>query len=220
MQKSICIIACSPRAQGNSDYMATLYAKGLKRAISDFNSHHQGLNSHHFNINHFALRNYNIMPCIACNACFKHSQNQCILSAKDDVDKLFAKIMQAEHVFLAAPIFFYHLPAIAKAFMDRAQQYWARQNSIKLPKKTSKNVTLGLVAARTKGDNLFAGTIWSLKYFFELFNYTIGEKYLFTGHDGPTDFAQDGRACAQIEQAGFEQGKKMLTFSFPPEKAN
>ncbi len=191
----VCILACSPRAQGNSDHMAALFAKGVRQGGEKY-----GLQAHIY-----ALRDYHILPCTGCNACFSHGK--CVWQHKDDVTELFTHMSKASHTFWASPIFFYHLPAVAKAFMDRAQQFWAQhaQNTKLSPKHH--NVSVGLVAARSKGDNLFTGSLWSLHYFFALFNKEIKEKHLFTGHDGPKDFINDSAACARIEEAGYLVGK-------------
>ncbi len=225
----VCILACSPRAGGNSDHMAELFAKGVRQGGKELN-----LQAHIY-----ALREYHILPCTACNACFAHPQGQCQLSARDDVAELFGHMAKASHIFLAAPIFFYHVPAMAKAFMDRAQQFWAQRmchntygathkhvapqnrpqhnnhqhTSLSILQKgrppLQNNVSVGLVAARTKGDNLFAGTLWSLRYFFDLFDKEVGQQHLFMGHDGPSDFAKDAAACAHIEAAGYAVGTAM-----------
>ncbi len=195
----VCILACSPRAQGNSDHMAELFAQGVR----------QGGQEHGIQAHIYALRDYSILPCTACGACFRHPQGLCQFSTKDDVAELFSHIIEAPHVFFAAPIFFYHVPAIAKAFMDRAQQLWAQRSKSTEKKTMQKKASVGLVAARSKGDNLFSGTLWSLHYFFDVFHREIEDKHLFTGHDGPKDFAQDALACSRIEKAGYAIGRQL-----------
>ncbi len=193
----ICILACSPRAHGNSDTVAHTFAQAVQDECCV-------LKYATPNIKILYLREYAIIPCIGCNACF--TLKKCIFAEKDDVDYLYSCMMNATHIFLASPIFFYHLPAIAKAFMDRAQQFYVHrsENSVNslnyVAKPSSQQVSVALVAARKQGENLFKGTLWSLHYFFDVFRIEIANPLLFKGFDEKDEFAQNALACAQVQE--------------------
>ncbi len=194
MSFSVSILACSPRAGGNSDTMAHAIAEGV---------HHAGGQAQLW-----YLREYKILPCTGCGYCFQNSQHSCILEHKDDAELLFSLFEGAGPVVLTAPIFFYHVPAQLKSFIDRGQKYWARQQvhmasseqQEVLPR--SQSLTVALVAARARGDNLFTGTLASLKLFAHLFQRDMGEASLWKGYDEPQDFAQDAKAYATLHDLG------------------
>ncbi len=189
----ICVLACSPRMDGNSDHVAKLFAEGVMSFPTKENF---------TKVQILYLRDFNIQPCKACDACVHDTR--CILENKDDVNTLFSHIQNAPHVFFASPIYFYHIPAIAKAFMDRAQKFWGQSQKTKEKALAKKSASVALVAARNKGENLFQGSLWSLKYFFDAFSIEITEKLLFPGFDGPEELAQNIQACERIRRHGKE----------------
>ncbi len=192
-QAPIRVLACSPRARGNSDFIVHNFVQGVRNAGGK--------------VEVTFLREHSILPCTVCHACFDDANNKCILSIRDDADIIFAQIEQAPLVFIAAPIFFYHLPAQLKAFLDRAQCYWAkREKLIKAgeykPNPNPKPAMAGLVAARTRGDKLFEGSILTLQYFLDLFDIKLQETCQMFGYDGPDELAADGVACSRFFELG------------------
>jgi len=70
-----------------------------------------------------------IAPCIACDKCFE--TGRCVV--QDDYQLLYPRLIKAERIILAAPIFFTGVPAQAKAVIDRGQCFWARKYVLKNP---------------------------------------------------------------------------------------
>ncbi len=195
---STLILACSPRAHGNSDHMAQCFAKGIQSQGGTATLRY--------------LREAHIMPCIACGACFTHPEHQCVFAEKDDVQEFFEHIQKAQLVFLAVPIFFYHVPTILKAFIDRAQCLYAkRQHSENTEHMVIKPVHVGFVAARKKGEKLFAGSTLTLQYFFELFHRNIQEVHPILGYDSKNDFANDAHVQNFFFELGAQCQKNLVT---------
>ena len=170
----VLIFATSPRHGGNTDTAAAILAETLqKQGIASFIA---------------PLRDYKLMPCRGCNYCGIPG-NACILAQRDDCESLFAQICAARVIFWLAPIFFYHLPAQSKAIIDRAQAYWhlKRNHDPRIMKLPARKAHTLLIAARSKGENLFQGSLYTLQYFFEPFNISLAEPMLITGLDGPDD---------------------------------
>ncbi len=187
------VLACSPRAKGNSDFMVHNFVQGVRSAGGE--------------VEITFLRDYNILPCTVCHACFEDPKSKCILDSRDDTAKIFAQIQEAPLVFLAAPIFFYHLPAQFKAFIDRAQCHWAKREKLLkagkfTPNPNPKPALAGLVAARTRGDKLFEGSILTLQYFLDMFDIKLHETCQMSGYDQPDDLAADGVACSRLFELG------------------
>jgi multimeric flavodoxin WrbA len=58
-----------------------------------------------------------IRPCNACDACLKTSEPACVVD--DDMQSLYPKLLQADVIVLASPIYWFTVSAQAKLFMDR-----------------------------------------------------------------------------------------------------
>ena len=170
----VLIFTTSPRRDGNTDTAAAILGETLQR---------RGIAS-----SIVPLREYKLMPCRGCNYCGTPG-NACILAQRDDCESLFARICAAQAIFWLAPIFFYHLPAQSKALIDRAQAYWylKRNHDPRVTSLPARKAHTLLIAARSKGENLFQGSLYTLQYFFEPFNISLAEPMLITGLDGPDD---------------------------------
>jgi len=153
-----------------------------------------------------SLRDYTVLPCAACHYCTDEANANCLLARRDDAETLFRQIEEAPLVCLVAPIFFYHLPAQLKGLIDRAQRHWVlRQRQLKTApdrQVAPRPALVGLVAARTRGEKLFEGSMLTLKYFFDLFDVRVVDGCNLTGYDHPDDLARDGVACMRLYEMG------------------
>lgn len=183
------IFACSPRKGGNSDSAAECMAGGLKAA------------GHAPRILH--LRDYTILPCIGCYRCEKDPDGRCFQESMDQSQLLFQSLFDASAVLFSSPIFFYHIPAHAKAFIDRGQSFWVRRQreDERLLGLPHRKALVSLVAGRPRGEKLFAGTLLTLKIFLELFNITIEDSVVFRGKDGPSELREDQEAVQALTSA-------------------
>lgn len=190
-------ISCSPRPGGNSDRAATLFASYAENA--------GGVAPEVLR-----LRRYDITPCLACYRCEHDADGRCFLQEQDESAPLFEALMSAPYVYIAAPIFFYHVPAQFKAWIDRSQSFWLRRNGgdermKSLPKRKA---YVTLIAGRKAGDKMFEGSLLSIKYFLKTFNLEMQEPLTLRGLDtaGALAGAQDAReqieAMAQLAAKG------------------
>jgi hypothetical protein len=151
------------------------------------------------------LRDHTVLPCTACRSCEEEADAGCLLAGRDDTEILFRQIEEAALVCLLSPIFFYHLPAQLKCLIDRAQLYLTRrQRRAASPAlmPPGRPALVGLVAARTRGEKLFTGSMLTLKYFFDLFDIRVMDACRLTGYDQPDDLARDGAACMRLHAMG------------------
>lgn len=203
--KTIRIFACSPRAKGNSDTIVHHFVQGILSV--------GGLAEITY------LRDYNILPCSGCHSCAKSPDNSCILSHKDDAEILFKQIEQASLVVFASPIYFYALPANFKAFIDRAQRFWLR-NEYKLNMTNDnlpiiyKPAIIALIAARQSGLKLFEGSLLTLKYFLKAFNIYISDTCQLLGFDKKHDLANDTVTCGKLFDLGIKSQIMLAQNSF------
>lgn len=187
------VLACSPRAKGNTDFMVHNFVQGVRGSGGTAEVSY--------------LRDYTIMPCTGCHACAESPTSRCILANRDDAEKLFQLIIDAPLVLIAAPIFFYALPAQLKAFVDRAQRFWAkrereRQAGTWKACPTPKPAIVSLVAARNRGDKMFEGSLLTLQYFFDLFDTRIADTCQLLGYNASDDLTADGVACQRLYEMG------------------
>lgn len=99
----------SPRKGGNTDILLDHFLEGVS--------------SSNYVIERVYLRDLHFSPCTECDGCVE--TGKCIMH--DDMDDLYAKLLEDERVVFAFPVFFLGPPAIAKAFIDRAQALWVRR---------------------------------------------------------------------------------------------
>ncbi len=168
----------------------------------------QGVRSAGGNTTTLFLRTYNTLPCSACYACRDHPQGQCIFTKQDDTDRLYTTLRTAPLIFLTAPIFFYHLPAQLKAFIDRAHASWiAQEKNPKTKKRTRKPAFVGLVAGKAQGDKLFEGSLLTLRYFFHALDMHIHSTHLLRACDAKGDFLTHASAYEYSHALGMAAQK-------------
>jgi len=147
--------ATSPRRNGNSETLLdwTLAAMAGDPDVS---------------IEKIALDEANINPCHGCNAC--EHLNRCI--QRDGMDVIHDKIIEADVIVLASPIYCMGLCSQAKALVDRAQVFRSRKYVLRLPivppERFGKRLGVFLASAGQKWDYVFDAAIPSVKCFFHV----------------------------------------------------
>jgi len=167
------LLAASPRA-GNTLEAARLFAAGFARK-------RPGLST-------ILLNDYRVLPCQACGVCDRQGA-VCPQAALDDSRHLFDRLVQAPFLALAAPIYFYHLPAQLKALLDRCQFYHqaATRGEFRQPGFRGRRARVILLGARISGEELFRGSLLSLKWALAPLGFELAEPLLLRGLDSPVD---------------------------------
>jgi len=111
-----------------------------------------------------------ISPCFEDYGCLEAGN----CSIKDDMQAVYERLLQTDHVILSSPIFFYGITAQAKALVDRCQALWVRRYILKTG-TDDKRVRRGafISVGATRGEKLFDGAVLTAKYFFD----AIGVKH-------------------------------------------
>jgi len=146
----------SPRMKGNTELL-------LDEALS-------GAQSGGAKVEKIVVDKLKIAPCREYYGCL--NDGNCVI--RDDMDGIYPKLLDADVVIIASPIFFYGLTSQVKALIDRCQALWARKYILKqnLPNNNRKGAFIAVGA--TRGKKLFDGSKLTVKYFFE----SIGVKYV------------------------------------------
>ena len=64
-----------------------------------------------------SVADYQVNPCIGCNTCFTKENHECF--QKDDMELIYKKMMDADVIVAASPVYFYGISAQLKAIVDR-----------------------------------------------------------------------------------------------------
>lgn len=102
MQKKVLIISTSPRKGGNSDALAEKFGQGAQEAG------HQ--------VEKVCLYDKTIQFCKGCLACQK--TQQCVMN--DDAAMIAQKMLTADVLVFATPIYYYEMCGQMKTILDRA----------------------------------------------------------------------------------------------------
>lgn len=102
MSKSVLIVKGSPRINGNSAALAEQVYAGAKGAGAE--------------VEIVNVAEMDIRPCDACDAC-KEDFGGCIV--EDDMQALYPKLVEADVIVLAFPIYWFTINAQMKLFIDR-----------------------------------------------------------------------------------------------------
>ena len=142
MAVPVCILTCSPRRGGNSDTAAAW----LRTAFS-------------LPAEVLRVADKAVHPCVSCGYCAERP-GSCVLDGSEDgALSLLKSLTAAPAACLVSPIYFYHLPAQAKALIDRCQRFW---NGAPPGRGTPFGAVL--LAGRPQGERLFQGAELTLRF--------------------------------------------------------
>ncbi len=158
-------IWASPRKGGNSELLLDAFLQGAAHGTAQ--------------VEKVALRELKISPCLEIYHCFK--DGTCPI--KDDMRDLYDKLLSAQVVALASPVFFYGLSAQAKTMIDRTQALWSRRYVLKQDFPGGDRQGVLLCTGATKGRLVFVGCRLTAKYFFDAINVSYSGEILVRGVD-------------------------------------
>ena len=181
----------SPRRKGNT-------AALLKKAIEG--ARHAGAD-----VEEIVLRDLKISPCLEIYGCLQ--AGECAI--KDDFQMVRDKILQAQGLILASPVFFYSVSSHTKILMDRFQSLWVKKYWVdKIPKdqQTIKRKGLFISVGATRGKKLFDGMLLSVRYFFDVMDMELWKALLYR----QLDFQDDVLKHPEYLQEAFTTGKAFV----------
>lgn len=107
MAKKILILSGSPRKGGNSDTLCNQFMQGAHDAGHD--------------VEKIWVQGRKVASCLACYYCKDHA-GECAI--KDDMTDILSKMLAADVIVLASPVYFYSISAQLKAVIDRTVARW------------------------------------------------------------------------------------------------
>jgi len=141
-------IVCSPRKAGNTEILVSEALAGAKESGAE--------------IELLRVTDMNIAACNGCETC--HKSGEC--SIKDDMQKVYEKMLTADGIILGSPVYFWSVSSQAKKLMDRTY-------ALRYPHHKLKNKVGGAIAAAGS-----RGTVNALSI---INNFFLGHDMLVTG---------------------------------------
>lgn len=102
MSKKVLILSSSPRRGGNSDRLADEFLRGAHEAGHDAEK--------------IFLGDRRIGYCTGCSACSLYGKP---CPQKDDAEQIVARMIEADVIVMATPVYFYTMSAQMKTLIDR-----------------------------------------------------------------------------------------------------
>lgn len=106
MSKKVLILSGSPRKNGNSDILCDEFMKGALESGNE--------------VEKIRVAEKKIGYCRACYAC----RGTGVCAIKDDMADILQKMIDADVLVLASPVYFYSIDAQLKALIDRTVARW------------------------------------------------------------------------------------------------
>lgn len=180
----------SPRTNGNTELLLKEFLRGAKDAGAETEL--------------IQMKKVRFDPCISCNRCFKTGRCE----VKDHFQPVLDKIIEADHIVIASPIYFMALSAWIKIMMDRCQCLWARKYVLNDPVPAERDglVRKGVFIS-TAGSTVkkaFDGARFSLKYFFDAIGVTYHKDLCYLDVDELGAIKKHPDALREAYDAGVE----------------
>ena len=147
--KRVLIIAASPRKNSNSTTLALKAAEGVESAGGEAEV--------------VRIGNMKISPCNACDLCRTEPGKGCMIL--DDMQPLYQKIRDSQGIIFATPIYWFHVSAQLKLFIDRTYGMSVGSNY----GLTGKNI--GIILTYEDEDVFVSGAVNALRSFQDILAY-------------------------------------------------
>lgn len=191
-------IATSPRRNSNTETLLD----ALLRAVR----------GNDIRVEKIRITGLQISPCRACEACFK--TGRCVIS--DDASGIYEKLLKADRMILASPVFFLTVNAQTKALMDRGQFLWARKYVLRDQAQTSslpsRRMGYTIMVGGTHGKKLFECAVRVVKCFYDTLSAEYGGGLFFRGIEKAGEILEHPDALRQAQRAARAviEGAKLL----------
>ncbi len=184
----------SPRKGGNTDQLMDAFAEGVINA--------GGI------ANRVYIREKKIFPCREIYACKSHGK--CAL--KDDMTEQYHLLRTVDGIALSAPVMFYGVPAIAKAYIDRCQAFWCikyiRKERISEGRLKERRGVL-LSVGGSKGQKIFDGIRLTFRYFLDTIDALPAGEVVRRQVDDKGDMQDHPDALAEAHALGEDMVKEI-----------
>ncbi len=184
MSKSLLILKGSPREKGNSAVLADQAAAGAREAGWDVES--------------IYLQTMDIRPCDGCDLC-RDQVVYCVI--EDDMQSLYPKLVAADALILASPVYWFTFSAQLKLCIDRWYGLWSIQHD------AFRGKPVGIILAYGDDDLYTSGGINAIHTYESIFKH-LHAPIVGSVHGSMNDVG-DAQKHPELMEAAYELGKKM-----------
>jgi len=180
----VCALAASPRRGGNSETLLDAFLAGATQAGATIEKIH--------------LAELRIQPCDAGEDCYQ--TGDCHID--DDAVLVQEKLLAADIVVLATPVYFYAVTTHAKLLIDRCQALWARINILGRGRPGPRGKGVLLSVAATAGERSFEGVRLTTRYWMDTFYTDLVAERCLQGIDAKGDIVNRSDILDDVRQLG------------------
>lgn len=181
--KKLLILEGSPRKKGNSNNLAAQAGAGAAESGAQ--------------VEMVYLHGMKISPCNGCDACRKTG----VCTVKDDMQTLYPKIVAADALVLASPIYWFTYSAQLKTCIDRWYALWNGKHDL------FKNKPVGIILAYGDTDLYTSGGINAIHTFETMFRF-LETRVEFVY--GSLMDVGDAEKNPDLMKQAFEMGKRLV----------
>lgn len=170
----------SPRRGGNTEILLDAFLSGAVEGEAE--------------VNKIPVCDLEISPCLECLDC--ETTGECVI--RDGMDEIYRRLLEADRIVIASPIFFYGLTAQLKALIDRGQALWYREQG---EGETAKK-GFALLLGATRGKNLFEGSLLTIRYFLKTIPARLTGSLVYREIEEKGEILSHPTALEEARQAG------------------
>lgn len=174
----------SPRKGGNTDLLLDAFLEGAGEGGAGTEK--------------ISVGDFRISPCAECLTC--QTTGECAI--EDDMGKIYRRLLQADRIVIASPIFFYGLPAQLKALVDRGQAFWYRCPGKGGEAREAERRGFALLLGATRGKNLFEGSLLTIRYFLKTIPARLAGSLLYREVEEKGEILSHPTALTEARKAG------------------
>jgi multimeric flavodoxin WrbA len=183
--KDVLAVAGSARRGGNSDAL-------LDAALEVFRRDNA-------RVQVVVPRRLTISPCLSCSACFETG----VCVQRDEMQELYVRFCEAEHIVVASPIYFTAVPGHFKVMIDRFQCLWARTYLLNDPPQPRRSGMYLCVGAMRR-ERYFQSCLTTVKAWLAAINVACPVGRFFPGLDARDDARKHPELLEEARQAARE----------------
>lgn len=192
-------ISTTPRPRGNSDVLLRQALEGAEQAGGQ--------------VEYLTLRDYDFSPCVECNACYRTG----VCRIQDDYQAIFPKMLSADRLIFATPVFFMAVCAPGKMLIDRCQCLWSRKYVLKQPlwgteTRDRRGAVIAVGGSRSK--LMFKSIALTMKYYFDVLDVAYVANLFVNRVDARGEAEKHAEAMAEAARLG----RELVEQTGPPPK--
>lgn len=191
----------SPRREGNTDILLNSFLDGASDS-EYFKTGHPGdmykdnicqqggghAECTNLVIDKIIISHIRFSPCRGCGHC--SLDGECIVN--DEMQQVYPKLMEADLIAVASPVFFTAVSGYLKAFIDRFQRFWALKYELKKKIITTENKKgLYFSCAGSGRPDIFDCSKKTIRAFFDVLHTSYCRDFCYNGIDFKGDINKD-----------------------------